>query len=1522
MPNLVLVPVHLDALFLSHDQLVAGPKADFTRLPYLRNGQDHQSDAPFLSEEILTKPFHNENLHLKAGIHLHWALPDALTKTLDGKDSSHFPTVPNRWLISRIRNGQKEKTWVVESDYLYSDGMGQYSGSISYPYPKISPNDQPFRFLGRKMPWAAWKNATANNNEYLDHLTAVGYGEPTFAAFYPNCHSVFGFHDGEINPYTLANTSYEVTGWYNNPEEDYLKQLQQSLLTLPNAPTTLFDMHELMEQSSAWRLDIQIDKQAFLTANPTATTLLDDWIANNWIALIDEHTIAIMPKAQWKKEPDERALSFMSRLLGPYFDLQTLCFSHLKFPETIPEQIEHPGFNNHDFQVTIANTGSEALSAYLSHQLAGEFTHEQVEDQLEAILLASKLENHRLDTGAKFEEARHEKGFNAIPGGTRWVIRPQNDPHSAAKADNVAEQQQITLPEALGHALNQLNLLQGRYDQAQKEIQSLKHHLFSDWYKYLKCVYPPDGTHEEFIPPDEVKYFIEQNDLSPLSEKSASTGKLNWQEDEEKRVSEATVVEGVSTSLAQQVATAINQLIEQLKTFNREGGLLLALKLGEQSEDGSVPDFSGRENSGQLSGEVNFVDDITFLRVAEFNGTNAQLNLPLLQAIKSISFWTFIPAESTSGCLLDAGGGLNAFLSNGDTGTAWKKLFVNGQQVPAINWNAIPKGDWVHLHLSLAQPIEASFTLMSRSNGQDFLAGNLAHIHVYDFELEEQAIQRDMRHYVRQQYVLQASAASRYWQAKEPVALFTGEAIKPSPRHGFDGNHRMDGKLHCISWPQTDINSLINEAFGPLSAKLDALKAQYPDDHFAFETWGHQPWHPFMLEWQVIMSPLSNKSNLNDSLRTYHRDFVTENYEMKENAVDLNVKPGKFSITNVAYEYSGSSVLTPYADLQLKDRLEAYLKKQVVTPWYIQQEIEVENRNYDFTSQEVKNILNNYIQVNEATITEDPVNNLLRAYNYLQASNHQSLSQTLGGFNDALLMHRLVMQTPIDDPIGFPNYRYFADYVGNALGKDIHSAPDPNADFNPIRSGVMRVNQLQLMDTFGRSKALYSGDLFKPHQMEVPGRADMVHLRPRLVQPARLNFRWLSASDGDQEMNEHPATSPICGWILVNNLDHSLMIYQTDGAALCSVSPDEDTNFLLRHPPGPKFGQAFDLQEADNMYLRQMLDYLRGRQQNNPQFLQHFITVIDSSLANIDPANFAQHTDIAMLMSRPLALVRASMDLELAGLPAINHDWNVFRHDLLRNTRQSEAFTDVEFPIRLGEYKQLNDGLVGYWLEEGDGYKDLQFFAPQSDIVDDPNIITRSTSRFTLCQAVSDTPKMLSLLLDPRGLVHATSGILPTKAIRIPPDQYAKALQRIEITFLTAPLLSDSQQVQIALPAETDYQWSWLANTNGGWDEISVPGVVRKSAFVETFAQEADAIWDLLGQDSIQWIIPLDDARATVVEIDQRAATQLGEQWEPKRTQIDDVLAQVSLGQASLQADLHGTNLIREGWLKLKKISE
>ena len=36
-----------------------------------------------------------------------------------------------------------------------------------------------------------------DDDEYVEKLTALGYGEPLFAAFYPNCLSVFGLYDAD-----------------------------------------------------------------------------------------------------------------------------------------------------------------------------------------------------------------------------------------------------------------------------------------------------------------------------------------------------------------------------------------------------------------------------------------------------------------------------------------------------------------------------------------------------------------------------------------------------------------------------------------------------------------------------------------------------------------------------------------------------------------------------------------------------------------------------------------------------------------------------------------------------------------------------------------------------------------------------------------------------------------------------------------------------------------------------------------------------------------------------------------------------------------------------------------------------------------------------------------------------------------------------------------------------------------------------------------------------------------------------
>src|ERR1044071_3143920 len=121
MSNILLVPVHLDALILDRDQLVVNATADFSRLPYSTGGRDLNPDVANISEDIVSKPF-EKHLLLEAGIHLHWSLPDALTRAryIPGSEEiQEFPRVPNRWLVTRCNaGGEVEKEWLIESDYL------------------------------------------------------------------------------------------------------------------------------------------------------------------------------------------------------------------------------------------------------------------------------------------------------------------------------------------------------------------------------------------------------------------------------------------------------------------------------------------------------------------------------------------------------------------------------------------------------------------------------------------------------------------------------------------------------------------------------------------------------------------------------------------------------------------------------------------------------------------------------------------------------------------------------------------------------------------------------------------------------------------------------------------------------------------------------------------------------------------------------------------------------------------------------------------------------------------------------------------------------------------------------------------------------------------------------------------------------------------------------------------------------------------------------------------------------------
>jgi len=1170
MNQAVMVPIHADVLVLRHDTPVLEPMADFSRLPYATAAGDANADIAYVSEEILSSPFEDSGHMLRAGVHLHWSLPDALRRgvshgVLFGKEldkryetelnngnvpedvrvlfashglplspdaSAHlagrsqrwhiydpqnersytarlgtywelvdarvqrtprlnihagrlqFPPVPNRWLVSRtIGNGQPTQ-WVVESDYLHAP-QAPPTDAISYPHSDAQ-RPEPFRCLGRQWTLQDWMGKRPEDGEYLDRLTAVGYGEPTFAAFYPNCHSVFGFHDDELAG-DLAGCgllTYDVIGWFSDLANDCV--CSTDFMEALDATVACYSLQDALSKNDAQALKV-FDALRFETLDR---------------------------RYGWKVGPDG----------DTPFPRRTLCYARV--------EIDGKGFRFDDearqedarrkVTVAVANTGTEALSAYLAECLphGGGDRKSKLEEQLEALQLKPRLQGRQLDLGAKFHEARHEQGFSGVSGGSAWTIAPADDASNSSESPVALPP---PLPAAIVSLLDRLNAEQAHCDRLDYELESMQTQLYADWCKYMLCAYPPGDAIDVFPDMDDARDFVERRLLGPLADKS----------------DDAQAAHAECTRKQKTVKT-------MLKEFPAQGSAPLKLK-----------------------------------------------RLPAPR------FW-----KPTDPVVLIAGEATGDAMS--DTQAVTRPCCL----VPGV-----------------VNVIEPHFD-------------------------EPQAI--------RDKILLLLAAVAQ---------------------HATD---ERSGLHHCVQ----------------------------------------QSWHPFLLEWRV----------------GFHA--AGPNLPMPSGVV-------------------GRSLVTAYAASQLRERLEAVL---------------IHSDASDPVIESLSAVLD------ELRCEERP--------------EYWCLTQALSGFNDALLMHKRTLQLPVDDPLGFEEARAFAARVRKAVGRRNRMAPQPFDDFQPIRAGTLELIDLRLVDTFGRAQELQFDHrpVITPDAMTVPGHDDLVALPRRLVQPARLNFRWLPGAGDDG------ASSVVCGWIVHNRFDKSLAVHAASGALLGAIALDKAR---WRPAPGSLFPSSVD--EIDDAHLRSLVAWIMGADRDA------MADQIEGSLEWIEPEDFAHLPTAAFLVGRPLAIVRATLWLELRGLPAVDQSWPAFEHAMAADdafSRDSDGFTRVPFAVRLGDPGQLNDGLVALWLETpaahgaGMGLQEL------------PHV---RGSEPQLRLAVADPPVQLTMLVDPRCVVHAAADILPAKSIGLPQDQVLHALSRLQSSLRIGPVLMPDAHVRLPLPAEPGFEWTWVEWREGVW---------------------------------------------------------------------------------------------------------
>lgn len=698
---------------------------------------------------------------------------------------------------------------------------------------------------------------------------------------------------------------------------------------------------------------------------------------------------------------------------------------------------------------------------------------------------------------------------------------------------------------------------------------------------------------------------------------------------------------------------------------------------------------------------------------------------------------------------------------------------------------------------------------------------------------------------------LTQTPATRYYQPTEPVLLLAGEAAAPALRYGGDGRYHPAGYLVCRldtdvlqglsigkmvlkasqfssltpptpnQLPSPTIALLIEEA-ALLNTAIGAALTGTPESTLTTDlnSWleagtstlygqaigvlpspvgvgawpGENPWCSMMLLWEADFHPLLATESAS-GLVDYPAGFFTENYNLDPDnpriigyaptAGGITVDPATIDFNpddrqSGTLPYNGSAVLSTASADNLRNQLAKYLAH---TP--------------DMTLQNI---------ANQLAVTDVAM-------------------QGLSGLNDALLTQQRSLQLSMGvsstAPLPLRGATRQLTSVVKSLSDIDPIAPLPTGSYNALRAGYVKL-QLQVMDPFGRKRPVQVQNTYVADSLTaisgssaVPG---VIYLQPRVVQPTRLLWRWLAADSTEyDEMNAHPATTPVCGWLLPNHISQGFFIYNAQGNPLGSLTIRADESGIAwQAAPGNQGTIDATLptvMQHENPHLRDLAESLGSC---SVACFRDFWLACDTAFAQISPLAPESQSGLGVLVGRPLAVVQAALRLERQGLAAVDQSYATLSNGVFTDT--DHALGNVQFPVVIGDLQRLDDGLVGYFKTDKQGNFDTSVFYSEAAPGNDPGVVKPSISNVLLTPAAASAASLpapqveskLLMIVDPRTPIHATMGILPTQTLAIPADQYDDLLAGLEFTFPAEPVLRPDSGFAMPFPVIAGYNQSWI----------------------------------------------------------------------------------------------------------------
>jgi len=469
--------------------------------------------------------------------------------------------------------------------------------------------------------------------------------------------------------------------------------------------------------------------------------------------------------------------------------------------------------------------------------------------------------------------------------------------------------------------------------------------------------------------------------------------------------------------------------------------------------------------------------------------------------------------------------------------------------------------------------------------------------------------------------------------------------------------------------------------------------------------------------------------------------------------------------------------------------------------------------------------------------------------------NRPMLSQALAGFHDGLIMRRVGDQLP---PLDYNRFdkesAFFIDPINEAMQPEdrFDYSPATNSPFFPIRSGRLNLLSLRIIDAFGQAISLDPGSRTSCHagqriRADANGglsNSNSVRLRPRLVRPMRLTFATAPAGN---PTTVAPAASPICGWVVPNQFDQNLTLYAANGKPLgalqrkfeLKVGSTQNFFYWVDVPGtvdvavqrewlvsgGVAFSEALEKHTEETIANLHLRDFARYVLRLNGDQGAAFSALLDRALTATERRVPEDDPGVSVLIGRPLALVRAEVRLESLGLPALDQklSWTAratdsaisqllaanglaqFPQDGLNTLLQTSGAENVRWPVRLGDRRGANDGLIGFFA--GDPSEASRpFYASWGFGGTRYEKVLEYEQNLTVdCRH----PLQVTLLMDPQARVHATSGVLPKGFLALLHSESTGAKGAREVFFQTAPVLGPPATPQIPKPSDDYGEWSW-----------------------------------------------------------------------------------------------------------------